>query len=176
MRWPFRTQTPVPSVGPGAAHLQALLSSDPGRIHSAACAIAQLRDRAELDALVPWIERIEHATAQVALHGALFANAHHLQFALRRLRFWRDGAGCLCALYPHYPFFDPRREAARGHVLIDAVGEAEGGWGEAHAVTCVDCAAHWLATDREYHYPWWEWTVAGPTVAAEPAQGHRLGA
>lgn len=176
MRWPFNRDPSTPTEGPGAQHLQALLSSEPDRIYSAACAIAQLRDPAELDALSPWVERIERATAHIALGGALFANNHHLQFALRRLRFWRDRAGCLCALYRHYPFFDPRREATRGHVVIDAVGEAEDGWGEAHAVTCVDCATHWLATDREYHYPWWEWTVAGPTVAAEPALGHRLGA
>lgn len=159
MRWPFTRAQPVPSEGPGAQPLQALLSSDPKRIHGAACAIAQLHDPTELDALAPWIERIALATGHIALGGALFANHHHLQFALRRLRFWRDRTGCLCALYPHYPFFDPRREAERGQVVIGAVGEAEGGWGEAHRVSCVHCQRHWLATDREYHYPWWEWTA-----------------
>ena len=160
MRWPFTRTPPAPAEGPGAQHLQALLSSEPTRIHAAACAIAHLRDPAGLDALAPWIERIAQATAHIALGGALVANDHHLQFALRRLRFWRDRAGCLCALYPHYPFFDPRREAERGHVTIEAVGDAEGGWGEAHTVSCTHCRSHWLASDHEYHYPWWEWTVS----------------
>ncbi|MEG2804176.1 hypothetical protein [Stenotrophomonas sp.] len=162
MRWPFTRAPAAPTDGPGAEHLQALLSGDPQRIQGAACAIAQLHDPLELDALVPWIERIAQATAHVALGGALFSNNHHLQFALRRLRFWEQRTGCLCSLYPHYPFFDPRREAARGHVVIQGLAEAEGGWGQAHTVACATCATRWLAIDREYHYPWWEWRLAPP--------------
>ncbi len=36
---------------------------------------------------------------------------------------------------------------------------ADDGWGECHHVACTRCGRPWRATDREYHYPWWEWTA-----------------
>lgn len=157
MRWPFSARVVAPSDGPAAERLQALLSSDPSRIRAAARDIAHLRDATELDVLAAWIGRIDRAIAGIALGRTLLADDVHVTFAMRRLRYWQEHAGCTCGLYPHYLFFDPRREAQHGHVRIKALGEAEGGWGQMHTVICSECGSGWQASDREYHYPWWEW-------------------
>ncbi|WP_295520516.1 hypothetical protein [uncultured Stenotrophomonas sp.] len=142
------------------ALLQDLMSGDATRIHASASRVAVMFDRTELDALAPHADRIERACAGVTLGGALLANQVHLQAALQRLRFWQAQAGCLCALTPKYLFFDPRRLIAQGQMQLLSVGDADDGWGECHHVACTQCGQRWKATDREYHYPWWEWKAA----------------
>ena len=139
------------------ALLQDLLSGDATRIHASACRVAVTFDQALLDALAPHADRIEHACAGVTLGGALLANQVHLQAALQRLRYWQAQAGCLCTLTPTYLFFDPRKLIEQGQMRLLSVGDAEDGWGECHHVACTQCGQYWQATDREYHYPWWEW-------------------
>lgn len=142
------------------ALLQDLLSGDATRIYASASRVAVMFDRAVLDALVPHADRIERACAGVTLGGALLANQVHLQAALQRLRYWQAQAGCLYALTPKYLFFDPRKLIAQGQMQLLSVGEAEDGWGECHHVACTQCGQRWEATDRDYHYPWWEWKAA----------------
>jgi len=139
------------------ALLQDLLTGDATRFHASACRVAVTFDQALLDALAPHADRIEHACAGVTLGGALLANQVHLQSALKRLRYWQAQAGCLCTLTPTYLFFDPRRLIEQGQMQLLSVGDADDGWGECHRVACTQCGQHWQATDREYHYPWWEW-------------------
>lgn len=142
------------------ALLQNLLSGDATRIHASACRLAVTFDHALLNALAPHADRIERACAGVTLGGALLANQVHLQAALQRLRYWQARTGCLCALAPTYLFFDPRKLIAQGQMQLLSVGDAEDGWGECHHVACTQCGQRWEATDREYHYPWWEWKTA----------------
>ncbi|MGO4611704.1 hypothetical protein AB4142_35745, partial [Variovorax sp. 2RAF20] len=78
--------------------LQDLLSRDASRIHAASSSLARLFSATTLDALAPQTERIEQACQGVQLGGALVSNDVHLQAALRRLRYWRERKGCLCAL------------------------------------------------------------------------------
>ncbi len=139
------------------ALLQDLLSGDTTRIHASTCTVAVTFDAALLDALAPHADRIEKACERVALGGALVTNQVHLQAALQRLRYWQARTGCLCALLPGYLFFNPQRLIEQGQMQLLCAGEAEDGWGQCHQVACAHCGQHWQATDREYHYRWWEW-------------------
>jgi len=160
MRWPWSASPPPRLDDPQAdVLLQDLLSRDASRIHAASSQLARLFSATTLDALAPHAERIEHACNGVQLGGALISNDVHLKAALRRLRYWRERSGCLCALYPDYLFFNPRRRIEQGHVQLLEQGVAEDGWGDRHRVACTSCGLRWDATDREYHYPWWEWTM-----------------
>ena len=159
MRLPWSASMPPRLDDPQAdALLQDLLSRDASRIHAAGSQLARSFSTPTLEALAPHAERIEKACQGVQLGGALVRNDVHLNAALRRLHHWRERRGCLCALYPHYLFFKPQSLIAQGQVRLLERGTADDGWGERHRVACTGCGRHWDATDREYHYPWWEWT------------------
>ncbi|AWH16485.1 hypothetical protein C1922_03640 [Stenotrophomonas sp. ZAC14D2_NAIMI4_7] len=161
MRWPWSAApAPVLDHAQAQALLQDLLSGDGGRITDAARTLARLFDAAPLDALAPHAALIEQRSAGIALGGMLVSNQAHLKAALQRLRYWQAGAGCLCALNPGYPFFDPRRLIEHGQMQLLSLDAAEDGWGDCHSVACTHCGQHWQATEREYHYPWWEWKTA----------------
>jgi hypothetical protein len=137
--------------------LNALLSKDPTRIWSAACAIRTLRDPDALAALATHIVAIKTATKGIDLGGAVRPNASHLDFALRKLEFVRAGRGCLCQLYPEDDFYDPQREADAGHVeILDTIVNVEE-WKHAMICRCLQCGQRYTADERHYHYIWWEW-------------------
>ncbi|WP_303637937.1 hypothetical protein [Stenotrophomonas tuberculopleuritidis] len=160
MRWPW-SAAPPPRLEDAQADglLQDLLSRDATRITDAARSVARLFDASSLHALAAHVDLIERSCQGIALGGLLVSNQAHLKAALHRLRYWQARQGCLCALNPGYPFFDPRRLLEQGQVRLLRVEEAEGGWGDCHTVSCAQCGRHWQAIDREYHYPWWEWTA-----------------
>ncbi|PWQ84594.1 hypothetical protein DKY64_17125 [Stenotrophomonas maltophilia] len=163
MRWPW-SAAPIPRLDDAQADvlLQGLLSRDATRITDAARTVARLFTPASLEALSAHADTIERSCQGVALGGMLISNQAHLKAALQRLRYWQAREGCLCALYPSYVFFSPEPLLEQGHVQLRARGEAEDGWGECYRLTCTCCARQWSATEREYHYRWWEWK-------AEPA-------
>ncbi|HEL2979695.1 TPA: hypothetical protein UMB92_002554 [Stenotrophomonas maltophilia] len=163
MRWPW-SAAPIPRLDDAQADvlLKDLLSRDATRITDAARTVARLFPPASLDALSAHADTIERRCQGVALGGMLISNQAHLKAALQRLRYWQAREGCLCALYPTYVFFSPEPLLEQGHVQLRARGEAEDGWGECYRLTCTCCAQPWSATEREYHYRWWEWK-------AEPA-------
>lgn len=158
MRWPWST-TPSPRLEDAQADvlLQELLSRDGTRIAAAARSVARLFTASSLEALAAHVELIEQRCRGIALGGMLISNQSHLKAALQRLRYWQANTGCLCALNPGYPFFDPRRLLEQGQMQLLSMEPAEDGWGDCHTVACTQCGQHWQAIDREYHYPWWEW-------------------
>ncbi|MDQ1832984.1 hypothetical protein [Massilia scottii] len=141
----------------GPAILADILSRDPIRVWSASGAIIHLWDRAALDMFAAHLADIQRATSGLALGGAVFPNAEHLKFALRKLAYHRDTAQCLCALYPDYLMYNPQKEQKAGNVRIDAVTPAEGGWGEDIDCTCCRCGTRFKVEERESHYTWWGW-------------------
>ncbi|KXU98245.1 hypothetical protein GPNADHDJ_00802 [Stenotrophomonas maltophilia] len=161
MRWPW-SAAPPPRLEDAQADvlLQDLLSRDATRITDAARIVARLFSAPSLDALAAHVDLIERSCHSITLGGMLISNQAHLEAALKRLRHWQAHAGCLCALNPGYPFFDPRRLIEQGQMQLLALQEAEDGWGDCHNVACMHCGQHWQAIDREYHYPWWEWKAA----------------
>ena len=158
MRWPW-SAAPSPRLEDAQADvlLQDLLSRDAKRITDAARMVARLFTPASLDALAAQVDLVERSCQRIALGGMLISNQAHLKAALQRLRYWRAREGCLCALYASYVFFNPAPLLEHGHVQLLGRGEAEDGWGECYRVTCTSCTQPWSATEREYHYPWWEW-------------------
>ncbi|MCO7399626.1 hypothetical protein NJH49_11110 [Stenotrophomonas maltophilia] len=158
MRWPW-SAAPIPRLDDAQADvlLQDLLSRDASRITDAARTVARLFTPSSLEALASHADLIERHCQPIELGGMLVSNQAHLKAALRRLRHWQAREGCLCALNPTYPFFDPRRLLEQGHMQLLSLQEAEDGWGDCHTVACAHCGQHWQAIDREYHYPWWEW-------------------
>ncbi|WP_416055526.1 hypothetical protein [Stenotrophomonas maltophilia] len=159
MRWPWSSPAPHLADAQADALLQDLLSRDGARVTDAARTVARLFTATSLEALAAHVDRIEQRCQGIVLGGMLISNQAHLKAALHRLRYWHAREGCLCALNPGYPFFDPRRLLEQGQVRLLSVEEAEGGWGDCHTVACTQCTQHWQAVDREYHYPWWEWTA-----------------
>ncbi|CUI09136.1 hypothetical protein BN2497_13049 [Janthinobacterium sp. CG23_2] len=137
--------------------LDDMLSRDPMRVWSASGALIHLWDRTVLDMFAARLGDMQRATKDVALGGAVFPNAVHLNFAFRRLAFHRDTRQCLCALYPAYLMYNPQREQKAGNVSIHTVSPAEGGWGEDIGCTCCRCGTRFKVEERESHYTWWGW-------------------
>ena len=115
MRWPwFAAPSPRLEDPQADVLLQDLLSRDGARITDAARTVARLFSASSLEALAVHTDLIEKCCQGIALGGMLISNQAHLKAALQRLRYWQARQGCLCALNPGYPFFDPRRLLEQG--------------------------------------------------------------
>jgi hypothetical protein len=79
--------------------LEEITSRDAVRVWASSCAIIKLRDSAQLHLLASQLEAIRAATENLELGGMLIPNTVHLNLALRKLDYHRQGAGCLCRLY-----------------------------------------------------------------------------
>lgn len=144
---------------PAAALLQDFLSRDATRIWSASGAVAQGWDRAVLAELARHRDAIRQATEGVQLGGMLRPNALGLAFALRKLDFVAEEAGCLCTLYPLYDMFLPAREAAEGHVDILELRQDPATWAEQSRCRCRVCGQVFAVREEAGgHYPWAVWT------------------
>lgn len=132
-----------------------ITSRDIGRVYAAMWALVRLRDEAQLDALAAALPEIEQATASLDLGGMFHSNNDTLAFALRRLRYHRDRAGCLCALYPDLLLHDPEKEAEAGNVRIVETGR------ETWRCECTHCGAVFSVQYGEAHTSWWDWTPIG---------------
>ena len=140
--------------------LEDLTSADPTRIWSASSAVVLLRDPQQLDELARNLVLIWCKTRGVPLGGMLYPNAERLRFALRKLKYHRDRAGCLCRLYPEYLMYDPQKEAAAGNVRIEDTTYVDAKWVDAYLCICTTCGTRYRVEEREYHYIWWGWKVS----------------
>lgn len=139
--------------------LQDITSGDPAKVRSSSCAIIKSRDRRELDDLASKLEAIQEQTKNLSMGGALFPNAEHLKFALRKLEYHRAGTGCLCQLYPDYVFYDPGQEAEEGNVTLESTSYLEDKRVDFHVCRCTACGQRYRVEEREYHYTWWGWKI-----------------
>ena len=141
--------------------LDKLTSGDAHQIWEGACAIATLREAPELDLLCAHLPEIEKATRGIELGGMLFPNREHLNFALRKLRYYKSRAGCLCHLYPDRLMFSPAREEEAGYIRILAtVASAE--YNAVYRCQCALCGTVYSVEEGEYHYTWWKWSPVLP--------------
>jgi hypothetical protein len=139
--------------------LEKITSGDAHQIWESACAIATLRDTDELDFLSAHLPEIEKTTRDVDLGGALFPNSKHLEFALRKLRYYKAKQGCLCRLYPDHLVFDPSREEKAGNIRMLRTIRNDG-WNQSYVCQCVLCETVFQVEEGEYHYMWWAWKIA----------------
>ena len=140
--------------------LQDLTSKDPKKIWSACGAIKDLREAHQLNELAQSIEIIKSATTGINLGGALCPNSYHLEFALKKLEHTRQNLGCLCALYPDNMFFDPAKEAKKGHVAVLDTVTIENKWVDYYVCECNICRSKFKVEEREGHFVWWSWKRA----------------
>jgi hypothetical protein len=139
--------------------LEDITSGDAHRIWESSCAIAKLRDTHELDVLAAHLPEIEKKTEGIDLGGALFPNREHLKFALRKLRYHKAKAGCLCRLYPDRLMFNPIREEEAGNIrILESLRSNERN--DSYRCQCVHCATIFNVEEGEYHYTWWAWRIA----------------
>ncbi len=137
--------------------LEDLLSTDSQRIWAACGAIKSLRDNATLQFLSSHIEQIKTATSGVDLGGALCPNKYHLEFAIKKLEYFKNKQGCLCGLYPENMFFDPSKEQKKGFVEITDKKLIDGKWVDYYICQCKLCSTKFKVEEREGHYSWWQW-------------------
>lgn len=142
--------------------LEDLTSGDSQRIWSSSCAVATLRDTAELDVLAAHLPEIKRATRNIPLGGALFPNDDRLKFAIAKLEYVKNKAGCLCALYPRYLFYNPNKEQEAGNVrILTATGRET--WNPNYSCQCTVCGATYSVEEGDHHYTWWQWSVDAPS-------------
>lgn len=137
--------------------LEKITSGDAHQIWESACAIATLRDAPELDILCAHVPDIEKATRGIDLGGMLFPNREHLNFALRKLSYYRSRAGCLCHLYPQRLMFNPAREEEAGNIRILETTAGQP-YNPLYRCQCVLCQTEFRVEEGEYHYTWWKWS------------------
>jgi hypothetical protein len=143
-----------------SALLEDITSQDPARVWSSSCAIIKLRDFHQLDQLIANLPEIKRKTQNLELGGALFPNREHLNFAIRKLEYYRNQSGCLCRLYPGYLMYDPKKEEEQGNVEIIEVKYVQGNFVDAYRCRCLQCGAEYHVEEREYHYTWWGWRAS----------------
>jgi len=141
-----------------------ITSRDPARVWSSSGAITKLRDADQLDYLASNLGTIRESTQNLSLGGAVFPNSEHLRFALRKLEFHLARAGCLCALYSEYLFYDPQQEADAGNVIVEEITYIQDKWVDTYRCRCTSCGQRYLVKEGESHYTWWEWK-AEPVAA-----------
>jgi hypothetical protein len=146
-------------VGRNGGLLADITSGDPTRVWSSSCEIIKLRDPVELGELAANLSEIRQSTEDLTLGGAFVSNDLHLSFAIRKLEYFRDGAGCLCHLYPEYPMYNPVKEAEVGNIGIDRIAYFQDSRVDAYLCSCTSCGTHFRVEEREGHYTWWGWTI-----------------
>ena len=144
--------------------LDKLLSGDAHQIWEGACAVATLGEAAELDMLCAHLPEIEERTQGIELGGLLFPNREHLRFALRKLRYYKAKAGCLCQLYTERLMFSPAGEEEAGNIrIIEKVQSCD--YNATYRCRCALCGAQFRVGEGEYHHTWWRWSMVEPTSA-----------
>lgn len=138
-----------------------LTSRDSQRVIGAMWAVVRLRDPEELDALAAAVPEIERETAGLELGGMFYSNDETLAFALRKLRYHRDRAGCLCRLYPEHLLYDPEKEAGAGNVRILETRYVDEKWLDSYRCECALCGEIFHVQYGEQHWSWWKWTPVG---------------
>lgn len=139
--------------------LDDLISRDVTRIWKACGEIRHLRNMGELSSLIENIELIRERTKNVDLGGRVRPNSTHLDLALRKLEFIRDGEGCFCKLYMLDDMFGPEGEQTAGNISIEAATRTPDGYIDHYRCKCSVCGAKYRVTEREYHYTWWKWEL-----------------
>ena len=135
------------------------LSGDPHRIWSASCAVRTLRDPAVLQHLATHRDRIRASASTVPLGGMVRANSTHLDFALTKLAFVADAAGCLCLLYTRDDLYDPAKEEKAGNVRVVSTVMRER-FVDHYLCECTPCGARYRVVEGVSHYTWWRWVAA----------------
>ena len=104
------------------------------------------------------LPEIEQATREVELGGMFRSNRATLELAFRKLRLYGEGnGGCPCSVYSWIDAFDPTREAAAGHVVVQMITPTNR---PCYACKCTRCGARYNVQEGEGHYVWWEWNRA----------------
>ncbi|QPO10499.1 hypothetical protein IT893_11985 [Thalassospira sp. A40-3] len=146
--------------------LGSFLSGDPKKVWLASNAIRELRDEDELRKISEHLKKIRKETKHVFKDGGpgLLSNSYHLNFALEKLRFIKEAAGCQCELYPNNMFFNPNKEADKGFVVITDKLEDAQNWTADYKCECTSCGNKFHVHQGEYHYTWYDWTNLNPRV------------
>ncbi|MCA2016443.1 hypothetical protein LDJ79_09995 [Vibrio tritonius] len=140
--------------------LDKFTSKNPQQIWSASCEVAKCNNLELLDSLAVDIIAIENATKGITLGGALCPNSYHLEFALKKLRYVKNRAGCLCALYSEYMFFNPIDEEKNGNITITEIVKIDGKWIDYHICKCNKCHVSYKVEERGGHFAFWSWIKA----------------
>ena len=144
--------------------LDDFVSKDRGRILHATWEVFHTRDPEVLAPLAKELRRIDRATDDIDLGGALASNAQHVGHAIERLRLFADGQ-CLCAAYADHMFYEPAKEESYGYVRIveEIPVVTDKGFPDRprRVCECTDCGRVFDVQEGEYHYPWWKWTPRG---------------
>ena len=150
--------------------LENLLSGDPQKVWEASFDVKNLRDEEELRSIADHIQAIKKATKNIDKDSGtdLITNNSPLSFALLKLKFVKDSAGCQCELYPSNPFFNPNKEAEEGLIIISDKVEDAKNWTADYRCACTKCGNKFKVKKVEYHGPLYVWTNLSPPKKKPP--------
>lgn len=140
--------------------LDKFTSKNSQEIWSASCEVAKCNNLELLDSLAIDIKTIENATKGIKLGGGFLSNSYHLDFALKKLRYVEERAGCLCELYPEYMFFNPLDEEKNCSITITEIVQIDGKWIDYYRCRCNKCHASYKVEERDGHFTFWSWAKA----------------
>lgn len=140
--------------------LDKFTSKNPQEIWSASCEVAKCNSLELLDSLAVDIKTIESSTKGIDLGGGLCPNSYHLEFALKKLRYVEQRAGCLCSLYPEYMFFNPIDEEKSCSIAITETVQIDGKWIDYYRCKCSKCHTSYKVEERDGHFTFWSWEKA----------------
>ena len=135
-----------------------MLSGDADKIWSASCAICSLsQNHDRVMELIPYKEKMRHATQNIDLGGAIALNQRFLRKAFEVMEVHEKGGECPCSLLgedsnPKYLLEDGYFE------LIDVVYSGSS-YIDHYIIRCSRCKKMYKVEERMYHYMWWEWQV-----------------
>lgn len=143
--------------------LDDFLSKDTDRVLHAVWVVFRTRDPEVLAPLARARGRIERATDELDLGGALFSNRKNMDHALVRLELAASGT-CLCAAYRDHLLYEPAVEEAARHVrIVEEIPQFFDGQPERprRICECTACGRRFEVEEGDYHYPWWKWKSRG---------------
>ena len=138
--------------------LEKMTSGDGTEVYSGSWDIIRLRDTDELDGLAARVKEIREKTKDIDFGRTMFDNNEFVKFAIRKLQYHIDRAGCLCRLYTELDRYDPEKEEEAGYVRVESAASSNDGWSGAYVCGCVLCGSRYeVEYQGGYHYPWWRW-------------------
>lgn len=136
-----------------------MLSGDADKIWSASCAICSLsQNHDKVMELVPYKEKMDYATRNIELGGAIALNHRFLKKAFEVMEVHEEGKECPCILLGGDS--NPNHLLEDGYIeLLDVVCFSNSGYIDYYVIRCNRCKKLYKVEEREYHFTWWKWQV-----------------
>lgn len=103
---------------------------------------------------IPYLDEIKAETSGLELGGLLGTNKRFVDKVIKILEHYKVGEGCSCCLFAE----DDNPQNFETLNIEETVNYNGINKVDYYIVECKKCGKRYKVHEREYHFPWWEWT------------------